>query len=95
MINIEELAKQATAEEVSKCVKLGDNGYLVDGKYNVYYVEQEGFKCTCLCGKYNFRNLPQYCWHVRASVATWLAEEAAKEALREKISRQPTIVLKK
>jgi hypothetical protein len=60
-------------------------------EYKVQYSTEYGFTCTCKSGQFGFANVYHpsgCCWHVRASVAAWLEEEAALAEMREKIEAE-------
>jgi hypothetical protein len=80
--------------------RLGKNVYLVENSHNatdeqgklieykVTYDKKHGFRCNCLCGQYGFANCPNYCWHVRASVATALEEVNAFAGIAREVEER-------
>src|SRR5256885_11617457 len=47
-------------------------------EYKVTYTQGIGFQCNCKAGQYGFHNCRgQYCWHVRASIASSIEDRKA------------------
>ena len=91
---LERIACDITAEQVGLCRKTYDRElkqsvYLVQSPHSptVHEVtyDKNGFSCSCLCGRWNFANCPNFCVHVRIAVAAILEEI---NALAEIASKQ-------
>jgi hypothetical protein len=94
MLALEQIAVNISAEQMGKCTRVVDfqiheDLYLVESSdgtedYKVRFDPEMGFTCTCKAGQQAFASCKNYCWHVRASVACWLEEQAYMQELAEK-----------
>jgi hypothetical protein len=100
--------QDVTPEQTGRCAKVWDfqtseDFYLVESEtdptveYEVRYSVGHGFTCTCAAGQVGFSKITVHpsgvCKHVRWAVTAWLEEEAALEAIADKIASQPTVVM--
>lgn len=93
LVELEKIATDVTSEQMSKCCKVisfqtQEDYYMVDSSdgtkdYEVHYDPKLGFTCNCKAGKKGFAGCKNFCWHVRASVACFLEEEAAMQEMLE------------
>ena len=96
-----------TQEQMNKCFKVwnfntGEDYYQVESSdgtetHEVHWSSDHGYTCTCRSGKVGFSNVTVHpsgvCWHVRASVARHLEEEAYTQAMQEKLAKHQAVIM--